>query len=103
LIDLIALTALAFRQRRATAAEILVLRRQIALYKERGIKPRRIDPATRISLALLSRLFNWRDALAIVRPETMIRCARRLDFKINTNTCFMIATVSLRSTSTSRS
>jgi hypothetical protein len=50
LIDLIALTALAFRQRRATAAEMLVLRRQIALYKERGIKPRRIDPVTRISL-----------------------------------------------------
>jgi hypothetical protein len=44
LIDLIALTALAFRQRRATAAEVLLLRRQIALYKERGIKPRRIDP-----------------------------------------------------------
>src|ERR1039457_5463655 len=76
LIDLIALTALAFRQRRATAAEILVLRRQIALYKERGIKPRRIDPATRISLALLSRFFNWRDALAVVRPETMIRWHR---------------------------
>ena len=32
LTDLIALTALALRQRRATAAEILVLRRQIALY-----------------------------------------------------------------------
>jgi hypothetical protein len=58
LTDLMALTALAFRQRRATAAEILVLRRQIALYKERGIKPRRIDPVTRISLALLSRFFN---------------------------------------------
>ena len=41
--DLLGLTALAFRQRRAMAAEILVLRRQIALYKERGIKPRRID------------------------------------------------------------
>jgi hypothetical protein len=65
--DLIALTALALRQRRATAAEILVLRRQIALYKERGIKPRRIDPVTRISLALLSRFFNWRDALVVVR------------------------------------
>jgi hypothetical protein len=39
--DLIALRAFAFRQRRATAAEILVLRRQIALYKERGIKPAR--------------------------------------------------------------
>ena len=40
LTDLIALTALALRQRRATAAEILVLRRQIALYKERELKPR---------------------------------------------------------------
>jgi hypothetical protein len=30
-IDLMALTALAFRQRRSTAAEVLVLRRQIAL------------------------------------------------------------------------
>src|SRR6266404_2316230 len=76
LIDLIALLALAFRQRRATAAEILVLRRQIALYQERGIKPRRIDAVTRISLALLSRFFNWRDALVVVRPETMIRWHR---------------------------
>ena len=76
LIDLIALTALVFRQRRATAAEILVLRRQLALYKERGIKPRRIDPITRISLALLSRFFNWRNALMVVRPETMIRWQR---------------------------
>src|SRR5450755_677014 len=76
LIDLIALTALAFRQRRATAAEILVRRRQIALHKERKIKPRRIDPATRISLALLSRFFNWRDALVVVRPETVLRWHR---------------------------
>jgi len=76
LIDLIALTTLAFRQRRATAAEILVLRRQIALYKVRGIKPRRIEPVTRISLTLLSRFFNWREALVVVRPETMIRWRR---------------------------
>ena len=64
LTDLIALTVFAFRRRRATAAEILVLRRQIALYKERGVKQRRIDAVTRISLALLSRFFNWRDARA---------------------------------------
>src|SRR5271167_5285987 len=76
LADLIALTAFAFRRRRATAAEILVLRRQIALYKERGIKPRRIDSVTRISLALLSRFFDWREALVVVRPETMIRWHR---------------------------
>ena len=53
LIDLIALTALAFRPRRATAAEILVLRRQLALYTERGIKPRRIDPVAGFTLAIL--------------------------------------------------
>jgi putative transposase len=76
LTDLFALTAFAFRRRRATAAEILVQQRQIALYKERGIKPRRIDAVTRISLALPSRFFNWRDALVVVRPETMIRWHR---------------------------
>jgi putative transposase len=76
LTDLIALSAFAFRRRQAMGAEILVLRRQIALYKEREIKPRRIDAVTRISLALLSRFFNWRDALVVVRPETMIRWHR---------------------------
>jgi putative transposase len=76
LIDLIALLGLTFRRWRATAAEILVLRRQIALYKERGIKPRRIDSVARISLALLSRFFNWREALVVVRPEPMIRWHR---------------------------
>src|SRR5258708_30503194 len=76
LTDLIALAAFTFRQRRAVAAEILVLRRQIALYKERGIKPRRIAAATRIFLALLSLFFNWRGALVVVRPETMIRWHR---------------------------
>jgi hypothetical protein len=30
----------------------------------------------RISLAILSRFFNWRDALVVVRPETMIRWHR---------------------------
>jgi transposase InsO family protein len=73
LVDLIALTALGFWQRRASAAEILVLRRQLALYAERGIKPRRIDSVTRVSLAFLSRFFIWRNALVVVRPETMIR------------------------------
>jgi len=76
LIDLLALTARGFRQRRASAAEILVLRRQLALCTERGMKPRRIDPVTRISLALLSRFFNWRDALVVVRPEMIIRWHR---------------------------
>ncbi len=57
-------------------AENLFLRRQLALYQERGVKPRRVDAATRVSLALLSRLFNWRDALVVVWPETLIRWHR---------------------------
>jgi putative transposase len=62
--------------RRSVAAENLFLRRQLALYLERGAKPRRVDAATRVSLALLSRLFDWRDALVVVRPETLIRWHR---------------------------
>jgi putative transposase len=56
--------------------ENLVLRRQLALYQERGVKPRRIDAATRVSLAWLTRLCNWRTCLIVVRPETVIRWHR---------------------------
>jgi hypothetical protein len=52
------------------------MRRQLALYIECGTKPRRIDLATRIGLTLLSRFFNWQDALVVVRPETLIRWHR---------------------------
>lgn len=60
------------RPRESLEAEILFLRRQLALYRERGVKPRRVDAPTRVALALLSRCFNWRSALAVVRPETLI-------------------------------
>jgi putative transposase len=74
--DLGALVFLALRPRRSIEVENLVLRRQIALYKERGVKPRRVDAATRMSLALLSRFCDWRSCLTIVRPETVIRWHR---------------------------
>ncbi|MHB8652797.1 MAG: hypothetical protein ACYDA9_02860 [Terriglobia bacterium] len=35
--------------------------------------PRRASDATRFSLVLLSGLFAWREALAIVKPDTFIR------------------------------
>jgi putative transposase len=71
--DAVRWSGLMLRSARSIEAENLFLRRQLALYKERGVKARRIDPATRIALAWLSRLFDWRDALVVVRPETMIR------------------------------
>ena len=76
LTDLAGIVPLAVRRHGALAAEILMLRRQLALYVERGVKPRRIDSVTRIALVVLSRFFHWRDALVVVRPEAMIRWHR---------------------------
>jgi len=76
LADLAGLVVLSLKPRRSVVAENLFLRRELALYQERGIKPRRIDAATRVSLTVLSRLFDWRDALVVVRPETLIRWHR---------------------------
>jgi hypothetical protein len=73
LTDLAGLVVLSLRPRRSVEAENLFLRRELALYQERDVKPRRVDAASRVSLALLSRLFDWRDALVVVRPETLIR------------------------------
>jgi putative transposase len=71
--ELVGWVALALQSRQSLHAEVLFLRRQLALYVERGVKPRRIDAATRVSLALPSRLFQWRSALVVVRPQTLIR------------------------------
>lgn len=40
------------------------------------MKPRRVDAVTRVTLAFLSRWFDWRSALIVVRPETLIRWHR---------------------------
>lgn len=40
------------------------------------MKPRRIDAATRVSSASLTRLCDWRSCLMVVRPETVIRWHR---------------------------
>jgi putative transposase len=74
--DVLRLVALFLRSSSAIRAENLVLRRQLARYIERGIKPRRVDYATRVSLALFSRLFDWRYAVVIVRPSTIVRWHR---------------------------
>jgi hypothetical protein len=47
--DFVVYLGLLIRPRKAIAAENLFLRRQLALYQERKVGPRRIDPATRIT------------------------------------------------------
>ena len=74
--DVCRFAVLLLRPSGALAAENLFLRRQLALYQERGMKPHRVDAAMRIGLTLLSRLFDWRAALVVVRPETLIRWHR---------------------------
>ena len=58
-------------------AENLFLRKQLSFYAERKIKPRRVNAGTRIIFVLLSRFFAWKDALVIVKPETLIRWHRK--------------------------
>ena len=61
--DALRLVFLLLHSAGAIRAENLVLRKQLALYVERRIKPRRVDLATRVGLALLTKLFDWRDAV----------------------------------------
>jgi hypothetical protein len=57
----------------ALTAENLFLRKQLALYLERKVKPRRAKAATKLTLMLLSKLFAWRETLTVVKPDTLIR------------------------------
>jgi len=75
--DLVTFIWLTLRPHGALAAENLFLRKQLAMYQERKLQPSRPDTPIRIALVLLSRLFNWRDALIVVQPCTLVRWHRQ--------------------------
>ena len=56
LLDLGRLVVFVLRSRRALAAENLFLRKQLAVFQERRVKPRRANDATRWMMAALSRM-----------------------------------------------
>ena len=56
---------------------MLFLRKQLAFYQEHRIPARKLTAAARFSLLLWSRFFHWREALMIVKPETLIGCFAR--------------------------
>src|SRR3954466_5145661 len=60
------------RRRRALAAENLFLRKQLALFREREKKARPTTPADRFVFSKLACWFDWRRALMIVKPATLI-------------------------------
>lgn len=64
------------RSRMQLAAENLFLRKQLACYVERQVRPRRTDDASRIALVLLSHLVEWRELLTILdRQATSRTCS----------------------------
>jgi putative transposase len=77
LVDAFRYVGLCLRSPAALAVENLFLRKQLALYRERDIKPQRATHATRIALVWLSRWFDWRQALAVMQPATLTRWHRQ--------------------------
>src|SRR5215831_17861890 len=77
LLDAARFLVLCLRPEPALAAENLFLRKQLAQYQERQVKPRRANDATRMVLIWLSRLFDWRRVLVIVKPVTLLRWHRQ--------------------------
>lgn len=74
--ELIKFFRLLFSSHTALVAENLFLRKQLTLFQERQVKPRRASSTTRSVMVLLSRFFDWRSALVIVKPETFVRWHR---------------------------
>ena len=62
--------------RASLIAENLFLRKQLAMFEERNLKPRPASRATRLAMIGLGRFFDWREAVVIVRPETFIKWHR---------------------------
>jgi putative transposase len=77
LVDGLRFLRLTVRSHSALGAEILFLRKQLAFYEEREPQPRRLNDSARLSLVFWSRLFDWKTALVIVKPETLIGWHRK--------------------------
>ncbi len=76
-LDAIAFARNLVRSQGALAAENLFLRKQLTFFVEREQTPRRTENATRFTMAALARLFNWKNALIVVKPDTFVRWHRK--------------------------
>ena len=76
-VDVVWFLWLCLRPSTTLAAENLFLRKQLAMYQERHVQPRRANNAARLTLVWLGRWFNWHQALAIVQPATFTRWHRQ--------------------------
>jgi len=65
------------RSRTSLVAENLFLRKQLAFYKEHKMQPQRLTDAARYTLVVWSRMFDWKNALVVVKPDTLIGWHRK--------------------------
>src|SRR5580692_11151332 len=63
---------MALSSRAALIAENLFLRKQLAFYQERELRPRQLTNAARLWLVFWSRFFDWRSVLLVVKSATLI-------------------------------
>lgn len=73
LVDALRFIGLCLLPRPLLAAENLLLHKQLAMYQERPVTPKRATHAAHIALVWLGRWFDWRQVLAVVQPETCTR------------------------------
>ena len=71
------LLLVATKFRSALAAAILFLRKQPAMFQERNARPHHGEHSARWLMARVSRMFDWRSALLVVKPDTLIRWHRQ--------------------------
>jgi transposase InsO family protein len=76
-LDALRFLGLCLRPSPTLAAENLFLRKQLALYQERKVRPRCTTDTTRIAMVWLGRWFDWQQALAVVQPNTFLRWHRQ--------------------------
>jgi hypothetical protein len=64
-----------FSTRTALVAENLFLRKQLAMFREREIKPKRSTLKRRLAMVMRAWFFNWRNAL--VKPAMFVKWHRK--------------------------
>ena len=76
-LDVLAFARNLVRSQGTLAAENLFLRKQLTFFIEREQTPRHTDNSTRFTMVTLAKLFEWRNALIVVKPDTLIRWHRK--------------------------
>jgi putative transposase len=77
-LDELTFMRLCFSPTTTVVAENLFLRKRLGLFVERKGRLRRATDAIRFTLAGLSGLFDWRNALVIIKPDTLVRWHRKV-------------------------